>query len=199
MGLLQRLEQRLHTARNWLTSGNRHGHHGIWVSPRRSAVGGKEVLRKELHAPPHLRTNLRPGIQQRVLACRMRLQRAHHPVLVEEDWNGAWWPTATWRGLDDPLTFGTNGCNIDPPNPADVVPTRQPLVERAIGWSRRTVCRPCCYQAHRAQHVDPETGEATRLSCRWPICCRTKTDFHHGHRRHRRPHRSTTLPIPAWS
>ena len=60
--------------------------------------------------------------------------------------------------------FGTNGCNIDPPNPADVVP-----INGNHWWSGQLDGRggqfaaPYCYQAHRAQHVDPETGEAAQM------------------------------------
>ena len=68
------------------------------------------------------------------------------------------------RTLSDYLTLETNGCNIDPPNPADVVPTAG-----NNWWSGQLdgcggqFAAPYCYQAHRAQHINPETGEADEL------------------------------------
>lgn len=64
------------------------------------------------------------------------------------------------RTLNDyPLNYGTAGCNIDPPNQADKVPTNG-----SHWWSGQidgrggTFAAPYCYQAHKAKYVDPETG-----------------------------------------
>jgi len=64
------------------------------------------------------------------------------------------------RTLQDyPLHFGSNGCNIDPPNKADVSE-----INGNNWWSGQIDGRggyfaaPFCYQAHKAKYVDPETG-----------------------------------------
>ncbi len=64
------------------------------------------------------------------------------------------------RTLNDyPLHYGTNGCNISPPNKADIVSTN------GINWWNGQIdgrggefAAPYCYQAHKAKYVDPETG-----------------------------------------
>ncbi len=63
------------------------------------------------------------------------------------------------RTLNDyPLHYGTNGCNISPPNKADKVATD------GVNWWNGQIdgrggefAAPYCYQAHKAKYVDPET------------------------------------------
>jgi hypothetical protein len=70
------------------------------------------------------------------------------------------------RTLNDyPLNYGTAGCNIDPPNQADII-----LTNGNNWWSGQidgrggTFAAPYCYQAHKAQYVDPETGEVFKIT-----------------------------------
>ena len=58
----------------------------------------KEVLRKKSNAPAHLRGDVWPGLQQWILAGRVRLQRAHHSRPGGGKTRGVWWPTATLHG-----------------------------------------------------------------------------------------------------
>jgi len=64
------------------------------------------------------------------------------------------------RTLNDyPVVYGTNGCNISPPNLADQVPANG-----TNWWSGQIDGRggqfaaPYCYQAHKAKYVDPASG-----------------------------------------
>lgn len=75
------------------------------------------------------------------------------------------------RTLNDyPLTFGTSGCNIDPPNKADKVTTNG-----LNWWSGQidgrggTFAAPYCYQAHKAKYVDPENGTEYKITV-VPMC-----------------------------
>ncbi|HPS28011.1 MAG TPA: hypothetical protein PK269_10425, partial [Bacteroidales bacterium] len=75
------------------------------------------------------------------------------------------------RTLNDyPLTFGTSGCNYDPPNRADKVP-----VNGTNWWNGQIDGRggiyaaPFCYQAHKAKYVDPATGTEYKITV-VPMC-----------------------------
>ena len=157
------------TARNWTTSGgNRRmditafGFHHV-MAP----LVSKEVLRKEIQMHRHIyEETFGPGYSKGFWPAECGFSERIIPVLVEE---GLEWSVVANSHLartlsDYPLTFGTNGCNIDPPNPADVVPTAG-----NNWWSGQLDGRggqfaaPYCYQAHRAQHINPETGEADQL------------------------------------
>ncbi len=65
---------------------------------------------------------------------------------------------------DYPLSYGTNACNIDPPNKADKVSTNG-----TNWWSGQidgrggTFAAPYCYQAHKAKYIDPETGTEYKM------------------------------------
>lgn len=75
------------------------------------------------------------------------------------------------RTLNDyPLTFGTSGCNIDPPNKADKVATN------GVNWWSGQIdgrggafAAPYCYQAHKAKYVDPATGAEYKITV-VPMC-----------------------------
>ncbi|WP_083629217.1 starch-binding protein [Tenacibaculum agarivorans] len=87
-------------------------------------------------------------------------------VLVEE---GFEWSVIANSHLartlqDYPINYGTSGTNIDPPNAADKVATK------GVNWWNGqidgrggTFAAPYTYQAHKAQYVDPETGQAYKL------------------------------------
>lgn len=69
------------------------------------------------------------------------------------------------RTLNDyPLHYGTNGCNISPPNKADKVATN------GTNWWNGQIdgrggefAAPYCYQAHKAKYIDPETGTEYKI------------------------------------
>ncbi len=69
------------------------------------------------------------------------------------------------RTLNDyPLDYGTSGVNIDPPNQADKVPTNgNNWWKGQIDGRGGTFAAPYCYQAHKAQYIDPETGQAFKM------------------------------------
>jgi hypothetical protein len=88
-------------------------------------------------------------------------------ALVEEGFEWSVIPNSHLaRTLADyPMTYGTSGCNIDPPNKADKV--------AAVGthwWAGQidgrggTFAAPYCYQAHKAKYVDPETGMEYKIT-----------------------------------
>lgn len=64
------------------------------------------------------------------------------------------------RTLNDyPLTYGTSGVNIDPPNAADKVATNgNNWWNGQIDGRGGSFAAPYTYQAHKAVYVDPETG-----------------------------------------
>ena len=65
--------------------------------------------------------------------------------------------------------FNING-NIDPPNRADRVPTLGVnWFDGAIDGRGNRLAAPYCYQAHKAQHIDPSTGIAYTIDV-IPMC-----------------------------
>jgi hypothetical protein len=70
------------------------------------------------------------------------------------------------RTLSDyPLQFGTSGCNIDPPNRADVVETQgHNWWNGQIDGRGGTFAAPYCYQLHKARYVDPQTGTEYKIT-----------------------------------
>ncbi len=60
---------------------------------------------------------------------------------------------------DYPLHYGTNGCNVSPPNQADKVATNgDNWWNGQIDGRGGEFAAPYCYQAHKAKYIDPETG-----------------------------------------
>lgn len=160
------------TARNWQTSGG---------NPRMDIVGftfhhalaplvSENVLRKEIQAHRHIYQQTfgtSPDYSKGFWPAECSFSTRIIKVLAEE---GFEWSVIANSHLartlaDYPLSFGTSGCNIDPPNAADKVTT--------IGsnwWSGQidgrggTFAAPYCYQAHKAQYTDPETGEVFKIT-----------------------------------
>ena len=88
-------------------------------------------------------------------------------VLAEE---GVDWVIVSGEHLsracsDFPVVYGTGGINCDPPNPADQLNAAQG------NWFRKQIdrgCSPCTaypfgYTPHRAQYVDPATGQVHEI------------------------------------
>lgn len=163
-------EQDFTTARNWTTSGGQRRmdltafsfHHVL------SPLVSKEVLRKEIRMHEHIYTEtFGPGYSKGYWPAECSFSERIIPVLVEE---GLEWSIIANSHLartlsDYPLVFGTNGCNIDPPNAADqVATTGDHWWSGQIDGRGGQFAAPYCYQAHRAQHVDPETGEVHQIT-----------------------------------
>lgn len=160
------------TARNWQTSGGR---------PRMDVVGftfhhaiapliSERVLAKEIQTHRYIyqqNFGTSPDYSKGFWPAECSFSERIIKVLAEE---GFEWSVIANSHLartlsDYPLSFGTSGCNIDPPNGADLVTT--------IGsnwWSGQidgrggTFAAPYCYQAHKAQYIDPETGEVYQIT-----------------------------------
>ena len=163
-------QQDFTTARNWTTSGGQRRmdltafsfHHVL------SPLVSKAVLRKEIQMHEHLYTaTFGPGYSKGYWPAECSFSERIIPVLVEE---GLEWSIIANSHLartlsDYPLVFGTNGCNIDPPNAADQVSTTgDHWWSGQIDGRGGQFAAPYCYQAHRAQHVDPATGEVFQMT-----------------------------------
>ena len=160
------------TARNWQTNGG---------NPRMDIVGftyhhitsplvSENVLRKDIQAYRYIYQQTfgtQPGFSKGYWPAECSFSERIIKVLVQE---GFEWSVIANSHLartlaDYPLSFGTSVCNIDPPNGADKVST--------VGtnwWSGQidgrggTFAAPYCYQAHKAQYVDPSTGQIFKLT-----------------------------------
>lgn len=75
------------------------------------------------------------------------------------------------RTLNDyPLTYGTSGCNIDPPNKADIVSSN------GVNWWSGQIdgrggafAAPYCYTPHKARYIDPATATEYKITV-VPMC-----------------------------
>ncbi|MEA2042380.1 MAG: hypothetical protein U9N85_07490, partial [Bacteroidota bacterium] len=154
------------TAREWQTSGG---------YPRLDIVGftfhhaigpliSERAFRKELQTHKYIYGNTfgtSPDYTKGYWPAECCFSERNIKVLQEE---GFEWSVVANSHLsrtlaDYPLHYGTNGCNISPPNQADKVSTNG-----TNWWSGQIDGRggefaaPYCYQAHKAQYIDPETG-----------------------------------------
>jgi len=159
-------------AREWTTSGGK---------PRMDIVGftyhhaltpliSDYVLAKEIEAHKEIYANTfgtSPEYSKGYWPAECSFSERSIKVLVEQGFE--WSVIANShlaRTLNDyPLTYGTNGCNIDPPNRADVVSTTgNNWWSGQIDGRGGTFAAPYCYQAHKAQYVDPETGTEYKIT-----------------------------------
>ncbi|GAB4324011.1 MAG: hypothetical protein Kow00127_16700 [Bacteroidales bacterium] len=154
------------TARNWTTSGG---------NPRMDIVGftfhhalspllSERVLKKEIQAHRYIYNQTfgtSPYYSKGYWPAECSFSERIIGVLVEE---GFEWSVIANSHLartlaDYPLNFGTAGCNIDPPNGADVTSfTGNNWWSGQIDGRGGTFAAPFCYQAHKAKYVNPETG-----------------------------------------
>lgn len=164
-GYYQGWQNDFQTARSWTTSGGNPRmdmtaftfHHVL------APLVSEEVLRKEIQAHKIIYgDNFGSGYSKGFWPAECAFSERIIKVLAEE---GIEWSVIANSHLartlcDYPLNYGTSGCNIDPPNAADVVST-----EGANWWSGQldgrggTFAAPYCYQAHKAQYVDPTSGQ----------------------------------------
>ncbi|MEZ5195968.1 MAG: hypothetical protein R2764_06095, partial [Bacteroidales bacterium] len=165
------------TARNWQTSGGK---------PRMDIVGftfhhalspllSDRVLRKEIQAHRYIYTQTfgsNPDYSKGYWPAECSFSERIIKVLVEE---GFEWSVIANSHLartlsDYPLTFGTSGCNMEPPNYADVTSfTGNNWWSGQIDGRGGVFAAPFCYQAHKAKYVDPETGMEYHLTV-VPMC-----------------------------
>ncbi len=154
------------TAKSWMTSGNKPRfdilnftmHHTL------SPLVSDQVLRKEIQAFRYyaalmFNSQTSKGYWPAECAFSERIIK----TLVEE---GIEWSVVANSHLartlsDYPLVFGTNGCNIDPPNRADKIATA------GVNWHNGQIdgrggqfAAPYCFTPHKARYVDPATGTA---------------------------------------
>ncbi len=160
------------TARNWQTSGG---------FPRMDMVGftfhhvlaplvSDNVLKKEIEAHRYIcqqNFGSSPDYSKGFWPSECAFTERMIKVLSDE---GFEWSVIANSHLartlaDYPLTYGTSGCNIDPPNKADKVSiTGQNWWSGQIDGRGGTFAAPFCYQAHKAQYTDPETGEVSKIT-----------------------------------
>ena len=160
------------TARGWQTSGG---------NPRMDVVGftfhhalspllGDRVLQKEIQAHRYIYNQTfgsSPYYSKGYWPAECSFSERIIKVLVEE---GFEWSIIANSHLartlaDYPLNYGTSGCNIDPPNGADVTSfTGNNWWSGQIDGRGGTFSAPFCYQAHKAIYVDPATGTEYKIT-----------------------------------
>jgi len=160
------------TARNWQTAGGKPRmdivsftfHHVI------APLVSERVLRKEIQMHRHIYNQTfgtSPVYSKGFWPAECSFSERIIKVLVEE---GIEWSVIANSHLartlaDYPLNFGTAGCNIDPPNAADKVTTNgNNWWNGQIDGRGGTFAAPYSYQAHKAQYVDPETGQVYKIT-----------------------------------
>lgn len=154
------------TARNWTTSDGfpRLDIVGFTFHHALSPLISERAFRKELQAHRHIYGNTfgtSPNYTKGYWPAECCFSERNIQVLVQEGFE--WSIIANShlsRTLNDyPLHYGTNGCNISPPNQADVVSTTgDNWWNGQIDGRGGEFAAPYCYQAHKAQYIDPATG-----------------------------------------
>lgn len=159
-------------ARGWTTSGG---------NPRMDIVGftfhhalspllSDYVLTKEIETHKLIYSNTfgsSPEYSKGYWPAECSFSERNIKVLVEQGFE--WTVIANShlaRTLNDyPLSYGTNCCNIDPPNKADIVSTNgNNWWSGQIDGRGGTFAAPYCYQAHKSKYVDPESGTEYKIT-----------------------------------
>lgn len=164
-------------ARNWKTSGqfpkldivaftNNHSF---------SPLISYRTLRKEIAAHRYFVNKyygVTPGYSKGYWPAECAFSERIIKALVEE---GIEWSVVAnshlARTLNDyQVTYGTSGCNIDPPNRADKVATN------GVNWWNGQIdgrggkfAAPYCYTPHKAKYVDPASGTEYKITV-VPMC-----------------------------
>ena len=157
------------TAKNWLTSGGKTRldlvnftmHHSL------SPLLSDEVLKKEIQAFKfYAAQTFGSQTSKGYWPAECAFSERNIKVLVEE---GIEWSVVANSHLartlaDYPVVFGTNGCNIDPPNKADK------SAVNGTNWHNGQIdgrggqfAAPYCFTPHKAKYVDPNTGTEYKL------------------------------------
>ncbi len=154
------------TARGWTTSGGkpRMDITGFTMHHALSPLLSYRMLRKQIQAHRYLYTQTfgsSPVYSKGYWPAECSFSERNIKALSDE---GFEWSVIANSHLartlaDYPINFGTAGCNIDPPNKADIIP-----VSGNNWWSGQidgrggTFAAPYCYQVHKAKYVDPANG-----------------------------------------
>lgn len=172
MGYYDGWEGSFNEARSWTTSGGK---------PRMDIVGftfhhalspllSERVLTMEIEAHKTIYANtfgISPNYSKGYWPAECSFSERTIKVLVEQGFE--WTIIANShlaRTLNDyPLSYGTNACNIDPPNKADIVNTNgNNWWSGQIDGRGGTFAAPYCYQAHKAKYVDPNIGTEYKMT-----------------------------------
>ncbi|MCD4736638.1 MAG: hypothetical protein K8R53_11385, partial [Bacteroidales bacterium] len=154
------------TARGWQTSGGnpRMDVLGFTFHHALSPLLSEEVLKKQIQAHRQIYAatfGTNPDYSRGYWPAECSFSERIIKVLVEE---GFEWSVIANSHLartlaDYPINFGTSGCNIDPPNFADITTfTGSNWWNGQIDGRGGEFAAPFCYQAHKAKYVDPVTG-----------------------------------------
>ncbi len=165
------------TARNWKTNGGkpRMDITGFTMDHALSPLLSYRMLRKQIQAHKYLyglTFGNSPVYSKGYWPAECSFSELNIKALADE---GFEWSVIANSHLartlaDYPINFGTSGCNIDPPNKADVT-----TVNGTHWWSGQidgrggTFAAPFCYQAHKAKYVDPATGTESKITV-VPMC-----------------------------
>lgn len=165
------------TARGWTTpSGKpRMDITGFTMNHALSPLISDKMLRKQIQAHRYLYNELfgtAPTYSKGYWPAECSFSERNIKALKEEGFE--WVVIANShlsRTLSDyPLVYGTNGCNIDPPNKADVVSTTgNNWWGGQIDGRGGKFAAPYCYQAHKAKYIDPATGTEYKMTV-VPMC-----------------------------
>lgn len=165
------------TARGWTTpSGKpRMDITGFTMNHALSPLISDKMLRRQIQAHRYLYNELfgsSPNYSKGYWPAECSFSERNIKALTEEGFE--WVVIANShlsRTLSDyPLVYGTNGCNIDPPNKADIVPTTgNNWWGGQIDGRGGKFAAPFCYQAHKAKYVDPATGTEYKMTV-VPMC-----------------------------
>lgn len=159
----------VNTAHNWQTSGgkSRLDVVGFTMHHTLSPLVSDEVLKKEIEAHKYYQTQQFGYYSNGYWPAEAAFSERIIEVLLQE---GFQWTVVANSHLartlaDYPLTFGTNGCNIDPPNLADKVTTN------GANWHNGQIdgrggqfAAPYCFTPHKAKYVNPETGAESKIT-----------------------------------
>lgn len=167
LGYYSTWNQEFQTARNWQTSGGnpRMDITGFTMHHALSPLVSENVLRKQIQAHRITYNNFfgnSPNYSKGFWPAECSFSERIIKALVQEGFE--WTIIANShlaRTLNDyPLSYGNSVCNIDPPNKADIVSTNgNNWWGGQLDGRGGQFAAPYCYQAHKAQYVDPETGE----------------------------------------
>lgn len=157
------------TAHSWQTSGGkpRLDVMGFTMHHTLSPLVSDEVLKKEIQAHKYYATQNFGFYSNGYWPAEASFSERIIKVLIDE---GFKWTVVANSHLartlaDYPLVFGTNGCNIDPPNKADKVTTN------GTNWHNGQIdgrggqfAAPYCFTPHKAKYVDPNTGTEYKIT-----------------------------------
>lgn len=165
------------TARNWTTSGGqpRMDLTGFTFHHALSPLLSDKALRKQIQAHKLIygeTFGTAPGYSKGYWPAECSFSERIIKALVQEGFE--WSIIANShlaRTLNDyPLAFNNSVCNLDPPNGADKVPAN------GNNWWSGTqdgrggaFAAPYCYQAHKAEYIDPVTGQPWKITV-VPMC-----------------------------